>query len=239
MTFDLCVPAYNEAPILGDSLARIRTCLESGTIGNWRVIVSDNASTDGTADVVTALQNPKIVVVRTEQKGKGCAIVYAASISQADIFGFIDADLSADPDNIEALVSVLVAGDADIVVGSRLLNTTVVDRGLLRSASSRVFNILRRALIGVQVQDSQCGLKIMNSKARDILRTCTETGWFLDIEFLAKAERAGLRIREVPVHWKEETFLGRESKLRVIHDGIGAVIAMLRIRKNLPPSTSV
>ena len=88
-------------------------------------------------------------------------------------------------------------------------------------------------ILGIKVVDSQCGLKVMNASARDVLRTCIETGWFLDLEFLAIAERAGLRIKELPVHWNEEVYDGRQSKLRIIRDGFGAVSAMIRIRRNL------
>ena len=233
MTFDLCVPAFNEAPIISASLTRIRKSLETMADLDWRIILVDNASTDGTAAVANALNDVRVVVTRTETKGKGAAIVHAASTSEAEVFGFIDADLSADPDDLAQLLSVLAMNEADVVIGSRLLNSGLVERGLARTFTSRVFNLLRHLLLGVRVEDSQCGLKAMNASAREILSSCKETGWFLDMEFLARAERAGMRIREVPVHWREDVFHGRESKLRLVRDALGAVIAMVRIRNRL------
>jgi glycosyltransferase involved in cell wall biosynthesis len=233
MTFDLCVPAHNEAEIIQESLERIAKALEESEISEWRIVVSDSASTDNTHEIVQSLQHPKIHTVRLEEKGKGRAIVEASRYSESHHFGFIDADLSADPSELVVLLAILLTDQADIVIGSRLLNTDIVKRGAMRSASSYAFNGFRRTILGIKVADSQCGLKVMNAKAREILRSCVETGWFLDIEFLAKAERANLRIVEVPVHWNENTFEGRQSKLRVLRDGIGAIAAMIRIRQSL------
>lgn len=232
-TFELCVPAYNEAAIIQDALARIRNVLVTASMLDWRITVADNASTDGTAQRVEGMDDARIRAVRIDEKGKGRAIVGVATQNSTQLFGFIDADLSADPADIVPLLAPILADEADVVVGSRLLDRRVVARGPLRTVSSRIFNYARRAIVGVSVSDSQCGLKVMNERGREVLGTCVETGWFLDIEFLAKAEHLGLRIREVPVHWNEEAFVGRVSKLRLVRDGIGAIVAMVRIRARL------
>ncbi len=232
-TFELCVPAYNEVGIIADALSHVRSVLASASTLDWRIVVADNASTDGTAEVVEGMGDPRMQVMRIAEKGKGRAIVHTAMRSSTQLFGFIDADLSADPADILPLLAPILADEADVVVGSRLLDTRVVARGPLRTLSSRVFNYARHAIVGISVSDSQCGLKVMNARGREVLSACTETGWFLDIEFLARAERAGLRIREVPVHWNEEAFVGRVSKLRLVRDGIGAIVAMVRIRARL------
>ena len=235
MTFELCVPAFNEALIIRESLSRVSAALDESGVNDWRIVVADNASTDGTGDHARALGDSRITVLRVEEKGKGAAILAVARAHQEEegLFGFIDADLSADPADLPVFVSALVRDEADVIIGSRLLDETLVRRGVLRSISSRLFNLLRRALLGIKVVDSQCGLKVMNAKGRSVLETCTEQGWFLDLEFLAKAEREGLRIQEVPVHWDEQRFVGRDSKLRLLRDGVGAVGAMFRIRSRL------
>lgn len=232
MTFELCVPAHNEAAIIRESLEKLRDTL-GGTGLTWSIVVADNASTDGTSEAVVAFADERVRSLYIGQKGKGAALVRSAKESTADLFGFIDADLSADPADIPTLLAPLMSGDADVVVGSRLLDTRQVHRGVLRSASSRIFNAARRALLGIRVVDSQCGLKVMNRRARELLASCVETGWFLDLEFLARAERAGLRVQELPVRWEEDRFPGRKSKLRVVRDGIGALRAMVRIRARL------
>ena len=233
MTFDLCIPAFNESEIIERTLNRVTEVLTDSRLEGWTVVVSDNGSSDSTGERVREYPHPQVTLIQTQVKGKGAAILAAAHNTTSQHFGFIDADLSADPQDILQLLEPILNDEADVVIGSRLLDARMVRRGPLRSASSHIFNGMRRVLLGIKVVDSQCGLKVMNANAREVLGTCEETGWFLDLEFLAKAERAGLRILELPVHWNEEEYSGRSSKLRIIRDGFGAVTAMIRIRKNL------
>jgi|GEM_PF-618721 len=152
------------------------------------------------------------------------------------IFGFIDADLSADPDAIPDMVEKIINDEADIVIASRWLQLKTTNRAFFRNATSWVFNLFAHALLGLKVKDAQCGLKVMNSKAVEILKNCQEDGWFLDIEFLAKARQDGLRILEVPVPWTEFRYPDRKSQIRHIQDGIGALRAMWRIRGRIARS---
>lgn len=110
-----------------------------------------------------------------------------------------------------------------------------VKRTHLRTYSSELFNLARRILLRIPVRDTQCGLKVMNTAGIDVLRKCRENTWFLDMEFLARAHAAKLRIKEVPVDWDEYRFPKRKSKLNVVRDGILAIIAMLRIRIGMLP----
>ena len=152
-----------------------------------------------------------------------------------DIFGFIDADLSADPDAISGMLEKIQNNEADIVIASRLLQTKTTNRSFLRTLSSHIFNFLIRLTLGLSVKDAQCGLKLMNQRATDILLTCTEDGWFLDIEFLAKARQYKLRVQEVPVPWTEFRYPDRKSHIRHVRDGLGALRAIWRIRRGISP----
>jgi dolichyl-phosphate beta-glucosyltransferase len=228
----LAIPAHNERDIIAESVRTIAEHLRA--IESSALLVVDNGSIDGTASAVTRLALPSVDAVYIEAKGKGIAILHAARHGrEADFFGFIDADLSVDPKYIQKLLEPVVRGEADIVIGSRLSDTRMVRRSFWRTASSRVFNALRLVLLGVPVQDSQCGLKIMNARGRTILKGCEEEGWFLDLEFLARAHQKGLSILELPVAWDEHRFANRASKLRLLRDGLGAVRAMIRIRMRL------
>lgn len=148
-------------------------------------------------------------------------------------FGFIDADLSADPDAIPGMLEKLLADEADLVIGSRLLNVKTTNRGWLRTVASKLFNGLTALMLGLKVKDAQCGLKLMNARGVEVLKQCQEPGWFLDIELLARARQQGLRILEVPVVWTEFRFPGRKSQIRHIQDGLEAVRAMWRVRRRL------
>ena len=232
MALDLCIPAHNEAGVIQEAIRRTVLALADSGISDWHIVVVDNASNDGTAGAARAYQDARVSVVRIETKGKGAAILAAACERDSELFGFIDADLSADPADIARLAAFVSDGATDIAVGSRLLDQTSVHRSWLRTFPSICFNWLRKCLIGIRVHDSQCGLKVMNATGRRVLASCTETGWFLDLEFLARAERTGLSIREVPIHWEEERFAGRRSQLG-FSDNFRAIVAMFRIRRAL------
>ena len=226
-TIEMCIPAYNEEAIIAESVQRVRGALEKITASPEVTVVS-NASTDATVERARGLGGVRVLSI--EERGKGAAIVAAAQASGAGIFGFIDADLSADPADIAILFGALECGECDIAIGSRLMDAALVERTGLRTFSSRVFNLLRKIVLGISAKDSQCGLKLMNVRGRELLASCEEKGWFLDMEFLFCAERAGLRVREIPIHWNEHRFPGRASKLKVVRDGVGALRAMVRIR---------
>lgn len=229
-TTDICVPAYNEEKVIRASLTELNAVLKEVPNITYRIIVADNASTDRTAAEASLVEG--VTVLSVPEKGKGAALAAAARASTADAFGFIDADLSADPRDFEKLFSALAQG-ADIAIGSRLLDAHTVHRGFLRSLSSRSFNVLRKVLVGVSVTDTQCGMKLMKKEGRELLARCEEHGWFFDIELLARAERAHLAIAEIPVRWEEFRYADRKSKLNLVQDAVGALRAMLRIRKRL------
>lgn len=248
----LVIPTRNEAPYIQGAIQSLARSL-GGLKPGWQMIVADNGSTDGTGDAVEQLRikndelRDKVRLLNCPEEGKGVAIVYSAkqlriksdesSLEQAtrddNYFGFIDADLSADPDAIRGMLDKLLADEADIVIGSRLLNTKTTNRGWLRTFTSKLFNLGADLFLGIKVKDAQCGLKLMNARGAEILKQCQETGWFLDIEFLARARQQGLRILEAPVVWTEFRFPGRKSQIRHMQDGLEAVRAMRRVRRKL------
>ena len=103
-----------------------------------------------------------------------------------------------------------------------------------RTGSSKLFNMLARVITHVTVSDTQCPLKIMNRRGREIMLATEEETWFFDLEFIALCERLGIGKVEVPVTWEEHRYPNRGSKVRALRDGFGAVVAMWRIRSRLP-----
>jgi hypothetical protein len=73
----------------------------------------------------------------------------------------------------------------------------------------------------------------MNRRGTSLLKECKENTWFLDIELLARADRAGLAVVEVPIPWEEERYEGRTSKLSLVRGGAGTLQAFWRIKKRL------
>ncbi len=231
MRFSLVIPVYNEAQIITQTIDRILVVLSklsSDLI--WDVIVVDNGSNDGTKEKVLSLNSPKVSLISLSEKGKGLAICFAALKNTSDFFGFIDADLSADPESILSMLDILASNETDIIIGSRFLDTSLVKRDLFRSITSKSFNILQRLILNLIFKDTQCGLKIMNKKGVEVLVLCEEKGWFFDLEFLYLATKNKLSVSEYPISWDEfRYYKERRSKLNFF-DSFYAVVAMFRIR---------
>lgn len=236
MTFELCIPARNEAPTIVEALRLLSAAMPQGL--EWSIVVVENGSTDGTAETIEREHLPHVRVLRILESGKGRAVRYAASQSSADVFAYMDADLSVDPSEIPTLLAQLSEG-ADIVAGSRLMTSSHVDRTPLRSLSSVLFSLVARRWLSVPVRDTQCGCKFMNRRGREILASGKEDGWFFDLEFLARASQAGLIILEHPIRWTETRFLGRKSQLNMLTDSFRGFQAIWRIRERLKENTAI
>ncbi len=229
MSIEICIPAYNEERVILETICAVQQAFKAAG-RDARITVADNASTDKTASIARSVSG--VSVLSIPMRGKGAAVIAAARQSSADVFGFIDADLSADPKELFTLLSLVESGECDIAIGSRFVDVSKVNRGIFRTVTSRIFNLIRKFVLAIPVEDTQCGLKLMNARGRAELAQCRETGWFFDMELLFRAERAGLAIREVPVNWNECHFADRASKLRLLRDGFGAIAAMIRIRRS-------
>ncbi|OHB16228.1 MAG: hypothetical protein A2431_02355 [Candidatus Zambryskibacteria bacterium RIFOXYC1_FULL_39_10] len=232
MKCDICIPVLNESSIIINTIRTIQEEVKKRPDIEWRIIVADNGSTDDTRQKVITAGLKNTILLSISEKGKGIAIRRAAEYSLADFFCFIDADLSVSPKNIAVFVDHLSTGK-DIVIGSRFLDETKVKRSYLRTVSSKLFNFVARIILPIRVKDAQCGLKCMNIKGKEVLIACKETTWFLDLELIAQATSARLVVEELPIEWEEFYYVHRASKLRVVRDGLQALIAMMRIRQAL------
>jgi hypothetical protein len=117
----------------------------------------------------------------------------------------MDVDLSTDLRGLLPLVAPLLSGHSDVAIGTRLARSARVVRGLKREVISRSYNRLLRTVLRARFSDAQCGFKAVTATAaRGLLDDVRDDGWFFDTELLVLAERAGLRIHEVPVDWVDD-----------------------------------
>ncbi len=233
MNLTIAIPVYNEEQVVVSTLRTLSTVLSKIPPHiNYNIVVVNNGSTDNTKNKVLDAGIANVTLLNLSDKGKGLAVCSAARESDCDFFGFIDVDLSADPESIILMLDILVTKNADIVIGSRLLDTSKVNRSFSGVYTSKIFNLLQKFILGLEVKDTQCGLKLMNKDGLRLLRECKEKGWFFDIEFLYQATHDSLKIHEFPVSWEEfRYYKGRQRKLRVIKDGLSAIGAMFRVRR--------
>lgn len=203
---EIVVPVHNEEHALPRAIAELTRHLEAMP-WSWRITIADNASTDRTAEVARELarRHGQVRVVRLPLKGRGRALRWVWSRSDADVLAYTDVDLSTGLDALLPLVAPLVSGHSDVAIGTRLSRGSRVTRGPRREVISRSYNALLRGVLGARFSDAQCGFKAVRREvAAELLPLIQDETWFFDTELLVLAERAGLRIHEVPVDWIDD-----------------------------------
>ncbi|MDH2388315.1 bifunctional glycosyltransferase family 2/GtrA family protein [Streptomyces sp. HNM0663] len=204
---DVVIPVYNEEKDLEPCVLRLREHLARTFPYGFRITVADNASTDRTPEIAARLESglPEVRAWRLEQKGRGRALHTVWSHSDAPVLAYMDVDLSTDLNALLPLVAPLISGHSDLAIGSRLARSSRVVRGPKREFVSRAYNLILRSSLAARFSDAQCGFKaIRRDVAERLLPMVQDTGWFFDTELLVLAERAGLRIHEVPVDWVDD-----------------------------------
>jgi putative flippase GtrA len=233
---EIVVPVRNEEHDLEPAVRRLRTFLDDSFPFAARITIADNGSTDGTWAQARELADefPLVRAVRIERPGRGGALRTIWTGSDADICAYMDVDLSTDLNALLPLVAPLLSGHSDVAIGTRLARGARVIRGPKREIISRSYNLLLHASLGTRFSDAQCGFKAIRADAaRALLPLTTDTGWFFDTELLVLAERAGLRIHEVPVDWIDDT----DSRVNVMATALGDLRGIIRLGTGLARGT--
>ena len=204
---DIVVPVYNEQTALADSVHRLYAYLGDAMPFPFRITIADNASIDDTPQIAAQLaaELPDVRVVRLEEKGRGRALRWVWSRSDAAVLVYMDVDLSTDLAALAPLVAPLISGHSDLAIGTRLGRGARVHRGPKREFISRCYNLILKSTLAAGFSDAQCGFKAIRADVAALLLPHVEdTGWFFDTELLVLAQRCGLRIHEVPVDWVDD-----------------------------------
>lgn len=229
---DVVVPVYNEERDLEPCVRRLHEHLARTFPYGFRITIADNASTDRTPEVAALLDDEidEVTAVRLEQKGRGRALRTVWSLSEAPVLAYMDVDLSTDLNALLPLVAPLISGHSDLAIGSRLSRSARVVRGPKREFISRTYNLILRGSLAARFSDAQCGFKaIRGDVAARLLPMIEDTGWFFDTEMLVLAERAGLRIHEVPVDWVDDP----ESTVQLVRTAADDLKGVWRVGRAL------
>ena len=204
------IPTYNEARNITLVLDRVM-----GLPHDWNVLVVDDGSPDGTADLVdeAAQRYPgRIHCIRRPGK-LGLGSAYLAGFRFAleegyDLIAEMDADLSHDPTDLTALAAPIVRGEADLVIGSRYIEgVRVMNWPLSRLILSYGAGIYTRLITRLPVRDVTAGFKCYHRRvldAMDLVRV-RSNGYSFQIEMKYRAWRKGYRLMEVPIVFTERT----------------------------------
>ncbi|GAA0502014.1 glycosyltransferase [Deinococcus depolymerans] len=227
VTLSIVIPAYNESERILPTLAAFAVAV-SAAGEPWELIVSDDGSRDGTADLVESLGWANLRVIRHANTGKGGAVRRGVRASRGELVLFADADNSTPIEELPRLIAAVRAG-AHIAIGSRAAEgAEETGKSPVRRAVSGALRRVTRAVTGVTAEDTQCGFKLLRGEvAHDLFRRGTLDGFSFDLELLYLAARDGLRVTEVPVRWVDAP----DSKVDPLRDSVKFLKDMLALRR--------
>jgi len=233
--FTVVIPCFNEEARIGGTLRSTLDYLAANAPESELIVVNDG-STDATAAIAREKLDRATIQTRLLEnfpnRGKGAAVRSGLLAAQKSIGLFFDADLSTPLGETPKVIEPIANGEVDIAFGSRAL-----DRGLIgvhqpwrREQGGRVFNLLVRVATGLPFWDTQCGFKAFQlDVCRPILEAAHVNGFAFDVELLFLANRAGLRIREIPVRWNH----AEGSKVSFFRDSLRMLREVIAMRSRL------
>ncbi len=233
MYLSVVIPAYNEARRILPTLARFDEWL-SAQGWPYEVLVADDGSTDGTVDLVRAFgaDHPAVrVSPQDTNRGKGYALKRGVTETAGAFVLYTDADLPVDPAALPWFIAPLETGGYDLTIASRWVPGAPPPEGVppSRAAISTTFRLLMRPFILNGVADTQCGFKAFRGPvARHLFPQLTIDRFAFDVELIYLAQRAGYRIKEVPVciHHAEG------STVHPLRDSLDTLRDLVRIKLN-------
>ena len=224
------IATYNERENIGLLLDQILAL----AVTDLRIIVVDDGSPDGTAEVVQEkmVRSEISLIVRRGERGYGSAHVRGfqeAIRAGADVIISMDADFSHQPAVIPVMLQSIAEG-ADVVVGSRRVpGGSIIGWGMVRKAASQTAMLLTRLILGIKTRDVTTGFRAYRVSAlqRLDLETVKSNGYSFLQELIFRCERAGLKVREVPIQFNDRERGKSKFSIREI---LKFFITLLRLR---------
>jgi len=226
------IPAYNEAERLPATIDAAYKWLAENLDGGFEIIVVDDGSSDATVRSTHEMisRRPHLKVLeQPENRGKGAAVRRGMLEAKGEIRLFMDADHSTHVREVAKVLPAMEAG-SEVVIASRQHpeSDISVSQSWLREHMGQSFNFIMRSIVGLEMQDTQCGFKAFTAKAANAIFTRQKLdGFSFDVELLFLASKLGFKIAEIPVEWINEP----NSKVRMLADPALMFMDVLRIRR--------
>jgi dolichol-phosphate hexosyltransferase len=223
------MPVYNEAPTVERAIAGV---LETDGLPERELIVVDDGSTDGTAELLRSRRWPAHarVLFHDRNLGKGAAVRTAVAEARGEVSTIFDADLEYDPSDIAVLLEPIVAGHANAVFGVRAFEGHT-SHSFLYVMGNRAVTLAANVLFNVYIKDLMtCHKAIRTDVFRELpLRA---RGFEIEPEITARLLQRGERIYEVPTHYAARTH--PEGKKLRSADGVRVLATLVRCRLTRP-----
>lgn len=218
------VPVWNERPTI-EKLLNAVVAVDAGV--DLEVLVADDGSTDGTREILSGVRLPGVkVIFMDENVGRGGIIKHLWTLATGSIIVHQDADLEYDPQDYRQLVAPILAGQADVVYGSRFKGSIERMRWLNRMGNL-VMTGASRALYGVQLSDLMTCYKMYRRPLIEGLHL-RANGFDFEAEFTARLAQRGARFAEVPVSFYGRTF--EEGKKIRAFDAVRVMRELVRCK---------
>ena len=202
------VPAYKQTRTIKKDLLRIKNVLDKIRYDYELICVVDGKQ-DDTYKKAKEISLKKIRVIGyNNNRGKGYAVRYGMARAKGNYIAFIDSGMDIDPNGISMIIEHIEWYDADIIVGSKRHPASQVEYPLLRKVYSIGYQIGLKILFGLNIKDTQAGLKIFKREVlMDVLPRLLIKRFAFDIELLAVAKRLGYKkIFEAPIKIDTKAF---------------------------------
>jgi len=218
----IVIPAYNEKETIQEIIRRVEALpIEK------EIIVVDDASTDGTREILKGLPADRVkVIYHNKNRGKGAALRTGFARASGEIVAIQDADLEYNPADFLRLISPIVRGEADVVYGSRF--TGKPEKGeRFHRAVNRFLTALSNLLTGLSLSDMETCYKVFKKEVLQDITIRSERFGF-EPEITAKVAKRGYRIVEIPISYRGRN--RSEGKKIGWKDGLEAIWEIIRFR---------
>ena len=224
ITLSIVIPCYNER----ENILEILDKILATPIPNKEIIVVDDKSTDGTRDILEEKVRPLVskIVYQEENGGKGAALKTGFAHATGDIVIIQDADMEYDPMEYGDVIAPIIAGEADVVYGSRFLNAKA--KGYLSNRMANKFlTFLSNCFTHLHLTDMETCYKAFK---REIIQSVDfkEKRFGFEPEITAAIGRMNVRVKEVPISYYPRT--NEEGKKIGFKDGVRAIYCILKYR---------
>ena len=222
----IIIRVYNEKDTLRELLRRVEQACFAGL--EKEIILVDDCSTDGTSDILNELKSKYKVFSHEKNMGKGAAIRTAVKEATGDLVVIQDADLEYSPDDYDKLLPFIINNEADVVYGSRFLNTDNSENFILKNKIANLFlTTLTNVFFGTKITDMETCYKAFK---REFIQNIEIKSNRFDFEpeITAKVLKAKARLKEIPISYNGRQH--NEGKKINWKDGIHAIITIIKYR---------
>jgi len=221
-SISVIIPVYNEESKIHSLLAHIKEIL-SETLLEYELILINDGSTDNSEHVISEegkLDKRVKVLSYKENKGKGHAVKMGVLNSKGDVVSFLDGDLDISPAQIKNYIRELEG--CDLVIASKAHPLSIITAPFVRKMLSKMFSVLVRVAVGINIKDTQSGLKIGNGNAlRKIFNVMLVKRYAFDVEMLAIASKLNLKIKESPIEITLDCAFNIREMVKMFIDVLG------------------